>query len=171
MTNAEARFSKSLRPRKPEGSLGRTAPGRPPRLSHSSWTMSCRKLSRHVEIPRTFWRTPSSDLTSCVPVKESRVSKSVSLSVSNLEFNGQSTSMVIPGRTRNREKRDSLCITNYLLTLARLCASDASSLCWGRGERHSIAAYSCTATTTIKIKFKKTNKKTATPITISSFHS
>ena len=25
MTNAEARFSKSLRPRKPEGSLGRTA--------------------------------------------------------------------------------------------------------------------------------------------------
>ena len=26
MTNAEARFSNSLRPRKPEGSLGRTAP-------------------------------------------------------------------------------------------------------------------------------------------------
>ena len=25
MTNAEARFNKSLRPRKPEGSLGRTA--------------------------------------------------------------------------------------------------------------------------------------------------
>ena len=25
MTNAEARFSKSVRPRKPEGSLGRTA--------------------------------------------------------------------------------------------------------------------------------------------------
>ena len=41
MTTAEVRFNKSLRPRKPEGSLGRTAaqPGRPPRLSpHSSWT-------------------------------------------------------------------------------------------------------------------------------------
>ena len=31
VTNAEARFNNSLRPRKPEGSLGR-----PPRLSHSS---------------------------------------------------------------------------------------------------------------------------------------
>ena len=38
--SAEAWFSIALRPRKPEGSLGRTAqPGRPPRLSHSSWTM------------------------------------------------------------------------------------------------------------------------------------
>ena len=33
VTNAEARFDNSLRPRKPEGSLGRTAqPGRSPRL-------------------------------------------------------------------------------------------------------------------------------------------
>ena len=36
VTNAEARFNKSLRPRKPEGSLGRTAQDGHPRLSHSS---------------------------------------------------------------------------------------------------------------------------------------
>ena len=41
MTNAEVWFNNALRPQKPEGSLGRTAdPGRPPRLSHSSWTIS-----------------------------------------------------------------------------------------------------------------------------------
>ena len=40
MTNAEARFNNSLRPRKPLRRLVRTdSPGRPPRLSHSSWTM------------------------------------------------------------------------------------------------------------------------------------
>ena len=40
VTNAEARCNKSLRPRKPEGSLGRTAQDvHLSRLSHSSWTM------------------------------------------------------------------------------------------------------------------------------------
>ena len=36
MTNAEARFNKSLHPRKPEGSLGRTAQGYKITLLHTS---------------------------------------------------------------------------------------------------------------------------------------
>jgi len=41
VTNAEAQFSNSLRQRKPLRRLVRTdSPGRPPRLSHSSGTMS-----------------------------------------------------------------------------------------------------------------------------------
>ena len=51
MTNAEARFSKSLRPRKPEGSLGRTA--QDVHLdSHSSWTMkaSAQVVTAFIEL-------------------------------------------------------------------------------------------------------------------------
>ena len=45
VTNAEAWFNNSLRPRKPEGSLGTDSPGRPPPLSHSSWTMQGTQLT------------------------------------------------------------------------------------------------------------------------------
>ena len=52
MTNAEARFSKSLRPRKPEGSLGRTAQDvhldshTAPELCHPRVTAVARKRPR-----------------------------------------------------------------------------------------------------------------------------
>ena len=62
ITNAEARFNKSLRPRKPEGSLGRTAQDvhldshTAPELSHSSWTLT-QLLNSHTapELSHSSW--------------------------------------------------------------------------------------------------------------------
>ena len=53
MTNAEARFNKSLRPRKPEGSLGRTA--QDVHLdSHTAPELCCgKKLKRTIFISNT----------------------------------------------------------------------------------------------------------------------
>ena len=51
MTNAEARFNKSLRPRKPEGSLGRTAQDvhldshTAPELCNAFWIQQCKIIS------------------------------------------------------------------------------------------------------------------------------
>ena len=53
MTDAEARFDKSLRPRKPEGSLGRTA-----QVGH---------LDSHTAPELRLWKQPSAQVTNLLP--------------------------------------------------------------------------------------------------------
>ena len=76
MTNAEARFNKSLRPRKPEGSLGRTAQDvhldshtAPELWSHvyvGALALGC--FYSHISTG-TFQRALTASLDSCAEIK------------------------------------------------------------------------------------------------------
>ena len=71
MTNAEARFNKSLRPRKPEGSLGRTAQDvhldshTAPELCVHEATVTPPKTVLCIEVSRPVLDTLAKSLKTC----------------------------------------------------------------------------------------------------------